>query len=153
MMQDPHGGGTAGKNGAILIAEDSAFDRMILRRAFAAAGIDAELAFVSDGEELMSHLEAVVDGTEALPGIVLLDLHMPKMNGREALQAIRADARMKHLPIVMLTTSDSEKHVREFYGLGANSYIVKPSQFDEVVATVRQLRDYWFGTARLPGLA
>lgn len=152
MTREPHAGGDPPKNGAILIAEDSEFDRMILRRAFAAAGIDAELLFVSDGEELLTHLHGVVESGDVAPGIVLLDLHMPRMNGREALQAIRRDDRMKHLPIVMLTTSDSEKHVREFYGLGANSYIVKPSSFDDVVATVRQLQQYWFGTARLPGL-
>jgi CheY-like chemotaxis protein len=139
--------------GAIVIAEDSEFDQMILRRAFAAAEIEADLLFVNDGEELLQHLNSIVEEEAPAPGIVLLDLHMPRMNGREALQAIRADERLKHLPIVMLTTSDSEKHVREFYGLGANSYVVKPNNFDDVVATVKQLRDYWFSTARLPGIA
>jgi CheY-like chemotaxis protein len=136
--------------GAIVVAEDSEFDRMVLRRAFAAAQIDVDLTFVNDGEELLKHLAAVIDGDQTAPGIVLLDLHMPKMNGRETLRAIRADERLKQLPIVMLTTSSNESHVREFYGLGANSYVVKPSAFDEVVATVKQLQAYWFGIARLP---
>ncbi len=153
MIQEHRGVPVDSRKGAILIAEDSEFDRMILKRAFAAAGIDADLLFVHDGEELLAHLNAAVDGGEPAPGIVLLDLHMPKMNGREALQAIRRDDRMKHLPIVMLTTSDNPKHVHEFYGLGANSYIVKPNRFDDVVSTVRQLQQYWFGTARLPGFA
>ena len=143
---------TAPSRAAIVIAEDSEFDQMVLRRAFAAAEINLDLVFVKDGEELMKHLNAVVEGDEAVPGIVLLDLHMPRMNGRETLQAIRLDDRMKHLPVVMLTTSDSAQHVREFYGLGANSYVVKPNNFDDVVATVRELQNYWFGTARLPGI-
>ncbi len=143
---------TRSNKGAIVVAEDSEFDRMVLRRAFAAADIDVDLTFVNDGEELLKHLAAVVEGDEKAPGIVLLDLHMPKMNGRETLQAIRADDRLKQLPIVMLTTSSSESHIREFYGLGANSYVVKPSDFDEVVATVKELQAYWFGIARLPGI-
>lgn len=142
----------ATRRAAILIAEDSEFDQMILRRAFGAAEVEADLRFVADGAELLEALSAAADGESDPPAIVLLDLHMPRMNGREALQAIRADARMKHLPIVMLTTSDSEKHVREFYGLGANSYVVKPNNFDDVVATVRELKRYWFDTARLPGM-
>ena len=141
---------TQSNKGVIVVAEDSEFDRMVLRRAFAAAKIDIDLTFVQDGEELLTHLASVVDGDEKAPGIVLLDLHMPKMNGRETLQAIRADDRLRHLPIVMLTTSASESHVREFYGLGANSYVVKPNDFDDVVATVKELQAYWFGIARLP---
>lgn len=138
--------------GAIVVAEDSEFDRMVLRRAFAAARIDVDLTFVNDGEELLKHLASVVDGDENAPGIVLLDLHMPKMNGRETLQAIRADERLRQLPVVMLTTSSSENHVRELHRLGANSYVVKPSEFDEVVATVKELQAYWFGIVRLPGI-
>jgi CheY-like chemotaxis protein len=137
---------------AIVIAEDSAFDQMVLRRAFAAAGIDVDLQFVDDGEALVRHLTRVVEGDAKVPGIVLLDMHMPRMSGGEALRAIRADDRMKHLPVVMLTTSDSAQHIREFYGLGANSYVVKPNNFDDIVATVRELERYWFGTARLPGV-
>ena len=91
---------TPSRRAVILIAEDSEFDQMILRRAFAAAEIDAELNFVSDGEALLKHLAAVAEGAEKTPGIVLLDLHMPKMNGREALQAIRQDDRLRHLPIL-----------------------------------------------------
>ena len=142
----------AERRAAILIAEDSQFDQMILRRAFQAAEVDVDLTFVKDGEELLTRLRTSADGNDGeQPAIILLDLHMPRMNGREALRAIREDPRMRHLPIVMLTTSDSESHIREFYGLGANSYIVKPNNFDEVVATVRELRRYWFDTARLPG--
>lgn len=141
------------RRAAILIAEDSQFDQMILRRAFSAAEIEADLTFVKDGEELLARLRTSADGGPGgdQPSIVLLDLHMPRMNGREALRAIRDDERLKHLPIVMLTTSDSEAQIREVYGLGANSYIVKPNNFDEVVATVRELQRYWFDTARLPG--
>jgi CheY-like chemotaxis protein len=146
---------TSGKRATILIAEDSKFDQMILRRAFAAAEIAVELRFVSDGEDLLTCLRGMVaaGGTSPLPAIVLMDLHMPRMGGREALRQIRLDERLRHLPIVMLTTSGSERHVRELYGIGANSYVVKPNTFEDVVATVRQLEQYWFGIARLPKIA
>ena len=137
---------------AVLIAEDSQFDQMVLRRAFTSAGIQEELRFVSDGEDLLSYLRQSLENPEQLPYpcIVLLDLHMPRMDGREALMQIRQDERLKHLPVIMLTSSDSDKHVREFYGLGANSYVVKPNNFDDLVHAIRQLKTYWFGVAKLP---
>ncbi len=131
----------------VLVAEDSKFDQMILRRAFTAAGVEAEIVFVADGEDLLDYLER---RDTSQPGIVLLDLHMPRMDGREAVRRIREHERLRLLPLVMLTTSDSEAHVQELYGLGVNSYLVKPSDFDVLVALVRQLSSYWFGTVRLP---
>lgn len=142
----------------VLVAEDSKFDQMVLQRAFAAGGIEAELHFVDNGEDLLAYLERMLvklknGETGQQPGIVLLDLHMPRMDGREAVRQIRQDERFKMLPLVMLTTSDSESHVKELYGLGINSYVVKPNDFDVLVATVRRLNEYWFGAVRLPSIA
>lgn len=142
----------------VLIAEDSRFDQILLRRAFAAADVQAELHFFENGEELLVYLDRATQkggagGAMASPGIVLLDLHMPRMDGREAVRQIRQDERLKRLPLVMLTSSDNESHIQELYALGVNSYLVKPSDFDVLVATVRQLNDYWFGTVRLPRIA
>ncbi|MCW6511931.1 response regulator [Lichenifustis flavocetrariae] len=136
----------------VLIAEDNPFDRTILRRAFAAAGSHATLRFFDNGEDLLVFLRASVDepAKKQGPAFVLLDMHMPRMNGKETLQHIRRDGRLKPLPVMILTTSDNEPHVHEMYELGANSYLVKPNNFDELVATVSGLEGFWFGAARLP---
>jgi two-component system response regulator len=146
---------TQGRKATVLIAEDSKFDQMILKRAFATANIAAELRFVNDGEALVAYLQSSIEDKQEspAPAIVLLDLHMPRLNGREALRQIRQDDRLKHVPIIMLTNSDNEKHVQELYRIGANSYVVKPNSFDDIVATVRQLEEYWFGIAKLPRIA
>jgi two-component system response regulator len=139
----------------ILIAEDNKFDRTILQRAFAAIGSSADLRFFSDGEDLVAFLSDAVEHTSEgfAPAIALLDLHMPRMNGRETLTRIRSDERLKALPIVMLTTSDKESHIKEMYSLGANSYLVKPSTFEELVATLGTLEEFWLKAVRIPRIA
>ncbi len=144
-------------NTVVLIAEDNQFDRTILRRAFTAAGSNAELRFFANGEDLLAYLnpdrpaeDAAVRDRGGATAIVLLDLHMPRMNGKETLGHIRHDPRLNLLPVVVLTTSDNDRHVQEMYGLGANSYIVKPNDFTALVATVETLNKFWFGAARLP---
>lgn len=136
----------------VLIAEDNQFDRTILKRAFAAAGSTAEIRFFVDGQDLLDYLLSVVDEEPEgrPPALVLLDLHMPRMNGKETLNHIRQDDRLKALPVVVLTTSDNNRHVQEMYELGVNSYLVKPSDFDELVSTVGRLERFWSGAARLP---
>jgi two-component system response regulator len=140
----------------VLVAEDSQFDQMVLKRAFAAGAVNVELRFVSDGEDLLAYLVRTRLGTEngnqteIRPDVVLMDLHMPRLNGRETLREIRKDEDLRHMPVLMLTTSDNDKHVREFYSLGANSYLVKPNDFKSLVVLVEKLNEYWFGTARLP---
>jgi CheY-like chemotaxis protein len=153
---------TQGRPTAVLIAEDSKFDQMILKRAFAAAAILQEPRFVNDGEALLAYLEQslgekpllpeppAADPDSPVPDLVLLDLHMPRLNGREALRQIRQNDRFKHIPIIMLTNSSDERHIQELYRIGANSYIVKPSSFEAIVATLKQLKEYWFGIAKLP---
>ncbi len=131
----------------ILLIEDNPDDVELTRIAFAEAGIDHQLVVVRDGAEALDYLFA--RGRHAgrdvhdQPAIVLLDLNLPKLDGREVLQAIRGDARTRALPVVVLTTSDEPFDVEATYALGVNSYIRKPVDFEQFVAAVKQIGLYW----------
>jgi CheY-like chemotaxis protein len=136
---------------SILVAEDDADDRVLLADAFAESGVVVSLDFVSDGVELMQRLALRdADVNLGLPDLLLLDLNMPRMDGREALRAIREHQRLRHLPVIILTTSKAELDIRVSYQLGANSYVTKPRRFDELIAVLRSLERYWMDIARLP---
>ena len=136
---------------SILMAEDDADDRVLMRDAFRDSGVEVELEFVPDGVELMARLNALIDAPDGeLPDLLLLDLNMPRMDGREALHAIREHDGLKHLPVIILTTSTAELDIRVSYQLGANSYVTKPRRFDELIAVLRSLERYWMDIARLP---
>ncbi|MGA0587746.1 response regulator [Dyella sp. KRB-257] len=136
---------------SILMAEDDADDRVLLADAFAESGVVVALDFVSDGVELMQRLAQLdADVNLGLPDLVLLDLNMPRMDGREALRAIRGHARLRHLPVIILTTSSAELDIRVSYQLGANSYVTKPRRFDELIAVLRSLERYWMDIVQLP---
>ena len=112
------------------------------------------ISFTRDGQDLMDYLlregEYKDIAEHTLPDIILLDLNMPRKDGREALKEIKSDARLKHIPIVILTTSKQEEDVIKSYNLGANSYISKPVTFEKLVELVRKLSDYWFKIVKLP---
>jgi CheY-like chemotaxis protein len=114
-----------------------------------------EIRFVEDGEELMDYLlhrgkyGPPADATR--PGLILLDLNMPRKDGREALREIKADPELRRIPVVMLTTSRAGTDVGGMYDLGANSFIAKPFQFDALVKVMCTINQYWFGTVELPG--
>ena len=130
----------------ILLAEDNADDVALTQRALKKANIANELAVVSDGQEALDYLfsEGKYEGqTLPTPCLVLLDLNMPKVNGLEVLEAIRADERTRLTPIVILTTSKEERDLVEGYRLGANSYIRKPVDFAQFAEAIRQLGLYW----------
>lgn len=135
----------------ILMAEDDADDRVLFADAFRESGVDVALNFVGDGVELLQYLRDVLasDG-QALPELLLMDLNMPRMDGREALRAIRADPGLKHLPVIMVTTSRAELDIMVSYQLGANSYVTKPRRYDELIAVLRSLEHYWMETVQLP---
>lgn len=136
---------------SILVAEDDADDRVLLADAFAESGVVVTLDFVPDGVELLAYLARHdADPSLGLPDLVLLDLNMPRMDGREALRAIREHERLRHLPVIILTTSTAELDIRVSYQLGANSYVTKPRRFDELIAVLRSLERYWMDIARLP---
>ncbi|MFA6231463.1 MAG: response regulator [Rhodanobacter sp.] len=135
----------------ILMAEDDADDRVLFADAFRESGVTVELDFVGDGVELLQHLKGLlVDPGRALPELLLLDLNMPRMDGREALHAIREHPGLKHLPVIMMTTSRAELDIMVSYQLGANSYVTKPRRYDELIAVLRSLEHYWMKTVQLP---
>jgi len=131
----------------ILLVEDNPDDVELTRIAFTEAGIDRRLMVVRDGAEALDYLfarNAYADRDAAdLPAIVLLDLNLPKLDGREVLQGIRSDARTRNLPVVVLTTSDEPFDVEASYALGVNSYIRKPVDFEQFVGAVKQIGLYW----------
>lgn len=138
----------------ILVAEDDAGDRMLLKDAWQESGFQNDLRFVADGEELMDYLQRCGKYADAesspLPDLILLDLDMPKKDGREALQEIEASPMLRSTPVIVLTSSKSAGDIVRSYHLGANSYIVKPATFDQLVGVVKTVWLYWFGIVTLP---
>jgi CheY-like chemotaxis protein len=136
---------------SVLMAEDDADDRVLLADAFRESGVEVALEFATDGVELMARLNAILgDPGRQLPDLLLLDLNMPRMDGREALRAIREHAGLKHLPVIILTTSHAQIDILASYRLGANSFVTKPSRFDDLTAVLRALERYWMDIVQLP---
>jgi CheY-like chemotaxis protein len=146
-----------GKPITILYADDDAEDRLLVKDAWAENRLANELHFVEDGEELMDYLRR--RGKYAnlsdlpLPGMILLDLNMPRKDGREALQEIKADPRLRSIPVVVLTTSKAEEDILRAYDLGVNSFILKPVTFQSLVDLTLTLSKYWFEVVELPSEA
>ncbi|OHC61726.1 MAG: hypothetical protein A3H93_12115 [Rhodocyclales bacterium RIFCSPLOWO2_02_FULL_63_24] len=128
----------------VLVAEDDEHDIVAIRRAWRTLGIRNPLAIVHDGEACLDYLFRRGQYAEARrPGLLLLDLNMPRLNGLGALRAIRADAATARLPVVILTTSKAEEDRLRSYDLGANAYIVKPVGFDNFTAALRTIHEFW----------
>ena len=131
----------------ILLIEDNPDDAELTRIAFAEARIDSQLVVVGDGAEALDYLFAqgryAARNAAELPSIVLLDLNLPKLDGREVLQALRANPATRGLPVVVLTTSTEPFDVEASYALGVNSYIRKPVDFGKFVEVVKQIGLYW----------
>lgn len=137
----------------ILIAEDDADDRFLLEAAFQQNGFKDELHFVDNGVELMSYLNAIDTRAEApgqLPKFILLDLNMPKKDGREVLKELKQHPELKKIPVVIFSTTNNEQEMRRCYELGANSYVTKPNSFDHLLKIVSNLRGYWMHTSVAP---
>ncbi len=147
-MKDP------AKTKVILMAEDDSDDRLLIKEALTECGWDGDLHFVKDGEDLLDYLAQRGDHSPPVsaprPGLILLDLNMPKKDGREVLREIRADTDVRCIPVVVLTTSKAATDVERMYDLGANSFIAKPTHFDDLVQLLRTLAHYWFNTVELP---
>jgi len=144
----------SGKPITILYADDDAEDRMLVKDAWEESRLANDLHFVEDGEELMQYLRRVgkyaeLNGTP-LPGMILLDLNMPRKDGREALQEIKADPRLRSIPVVVLTTSKADADILRAYDLGVNSFILKPVTFESLVEITKTLSKYWFEVVELP---
>ena len=144
----------APKSIVILMADDDADDRMLTSDALEESRLVNELRFVEDGEELLDYLyhrgRYADPAGSPRPGVILLDLNMPRKDGREALREIKADPELRRIPIVVLTTSKAEADVYRSYDLGANSYIAKPVTFEALVDVMRGLGRYWLEIVELP---
>lgn len=128
----------------VLVAEDDPDDRLLLKEAFAERfGDGVPLVFVNDGVELIEHLISLSDVNAALPSVILLDINMPRMNGLQALERIKAHSRMKTIPCAMLSTSNSPEMVNLAYQLGASSYFQKPATFHEMVELASVVHLSW----------
>ena len=138
----------------VLMADDDPVDQVLTREAFEEAKALNPLFFVDDGVELMRYLRREPPYTEEAcyprPGLVLLDLNMPLKDGRECLAEIRKDPELRHLPVIVMTTSNREEEVFTSYELGANSYITKPVDFQKLVDQVKALNAYWCSIVELP---
>jgi CheY-like chemotaxis protein len=138
----------------ILIADDDPDDRELTRDALTECRLANDVHFVKDGEELMEYLHRRGAykhlAGKPLPGLVLLDLNMPRKDGREALKEIKASPELRRIPIVVLTTSKAEEDILRTYDLGVNSYVTKPVTFDSLVETIKVLGKYWFEIVELP---
>lgn len=136
---------------AIWVADDSNDDCRLIQRAFADAKVLNPVRFFHDGRALVDALlEAAASPVPALPGLVLLDLNMPLLDGRETLAAIRKDPLLQLLPVLILSTSDFSEDVLSCYRLGANSVLMKPFSYADFLALVKQLTSYWLEQVVLP---
>jgi CheY-like chemotaxis protein len=134
------------------MADDDADDRMIVRDGL--EGMSVEVKSVENGQELLDYLLCGGKYRNAAlfqrPDLILIDLNMPKMGGREALAEIQADSCLRSIPVIILTTSREECEVQKCYALGANAYIIKPLSFEKLVETMQSLHLYWADVAQLP---
>ena len=136
----------------IVIAEDDADDQFLFQTAFEENGLTLRIEFVHNGVELISYLDSckvTADQTD-LPSLIILDLNMPKKDGREVLKEIKDHPVYKIIPVIIFTTTKNEMEVRRCYELGANSYIVKPVSFDGLLNIIREIKNFWFNTVVLP---
>ena len=139
------------KSITILLADDDPDDRLLVREAFEENHLLNVLETVEDGEELMDYLNQKGKfAGKPMPNLILLDLNMPRKNGMEALEEIKADQKLRRIPIVILTTSKAEEDIIRTYDLGVNSFVVKPVTFESLVDLVKELGRYWFQIVELP---
>ena len=138
----------------ILLAEDDPDDRLMVIEAFEENRLTNDLFTVEDGEMLMDYLyhrgEYANMSDWSLPGLILLDLNMPKKDGREALEEIKTDPDLRRIPVVVLTTSEAEEDICRTYDLGVSSFITKPVSFESLVSVIGTIKKYWFEIVELP---
>jgi two-component system response regulator len=143
------------KSFSILIAEDDEDDYLLTLEALKEAGIDnAPVHWTKDGNETLEYLSSRLNGGNGssgqLPSVILLDLNMPRKNGREALQEIKSHPSFRKIPVIIMTTSSAESDITKSYDLGVNSFIQKPDRFQDLVNIVRVVFNYWLNTVKLP---
>ena len=138
----------------ILVADDDPDDRMMIEEAFEENRVVNAVEFVEDGEQLMAYLRREGDyahlAGRPYPGIILLDLNMPRKDGREALKELKADPDLCRIPVVVLTTSQAEEDIVRTYGLGVSSFVTKPVSFEGLVEAIKVICQYWIQIVALP---
>jgi len=138
----------------ILMADDDPDDRQLTKKAFEESHLANDLRFVENGEELLDYLNRrgkyADPATSPRPGLILLDLNMPRMDGREALKEIKADPKLRTIRVVVMTTSKAEEDILKTYNLSAASYIAKPVTFEGLLDVIRTLGKYWLEIVELP---
>lgn len=135
----------------VLLVEDDPGDVLMTREAFEENKVANNLTVVSDGVEAMAYLRKEGEHAEApTPDLVLLDLNLPRMDGREVLAAMKSDEELRRIPVVVLTTSEAEEDVLRSYSLHANAYVTKPVDFERFIDVVRQIDDFFVSVVRLP---
>lgn len=136
----------------ILMADDDDDDYLLTKKALEESKLLNTLVRVEDGEQLLDYLNARGEykDTAVRPGVILLDLNMPKKDGREALKEIKSDPRFSDIPVVIFTTSKAEEDVYRSYQLGSNSFITKPVTFENLIKVMKALGTYWFEIVELP---
>lgn len=138
----------------MLVADDDPDDRLLLQDAMVETDLAADVRFVEDGEQLMDYLHRRGSYADPhcspRPGLILLDLNMPRKDGREVLSEMAAEPGLRRIPVVVMTTSRAEEDIDRCYGLGANSYITKPGTFSAMVDVARTIARYWFEIVALP---
>jgi CheY-like chemotaxis protein len=142
----------AGQPIEVLLVEDDPGDVLLIREAFDFNKVHNNLNVVSDGEQALDYLRGVGDyAGRTRPDLVLLDLNLPRKDGREVLADVKTDPDLRTIPIVVLTTSEAEEDVLKSYQLHANAYVTKPVDFERFVSIVRQIDDFFVSVVRLPG--
>ena len=144
----------AARHSTILIAEDDPDDRLLARDALAESKFVNMVRFVEDGQELLDYLRRrgrfADPAMSPTPSIVLIDLNMPRMDGRAAIEAIKTDPALRHIPVTVLTTSRADEDICRSYSLGVNSYITKPVSFHGLVHVMKSIGQYWLEIVELP---
>jgi CheY-like chemotaxis protein len=134
----------------ILLAEDNLGDVFLIKKALAQSKLNHQVTLANDGQHLMSILNMLVKDNADLPDLILLDINMPKKNGKEALAEIKSDRNLKKIPVMVFTSSKDMKDISEAYELHANSYLVKPISLEEYRKVVETIENFWLSTVVLP---
>lgn len=137
----------------ILLIEDNSAHVRLLEEVVVETDSDLSIHAVTDGEAALDELHERLTGDASLPDLVLVDLHLPGVDGGAVIKAIQADTQLQHLPVVMLTGSDADEDIMAAYADGVNAYLTKPTELDELIALVEAIEQFWFGAAQLPSVS
>jgi two-component system, chemotaxis family, response regulator Rcp1 len=136
----------------ILVVEDNSGDALLIKEVLKSSKIYNSLNIVKDGAEAMDFLHRKGKFTDVPhPDLILLDLNLPKLDGREVLAEIKSDDKLKHIPVVIMTTSQEEEDIIKSYQLHANCYVTKPINLDQFIKVIESIEDFWFSLVKLPG--